>query len=93
MKSGIIPAIDLLLLTEWSEISEASAFRSRRKADAISINCSLFTDDRVSHYGDTAHGVVFVITVDLDLGGDAFLEQLNMADNAHSFAPHVVQSV
>ncbi len=42
---------------------------------------------------DAADGVVFGVAFHLDLGGDAFLEHLHMADDADAAAAHLVEAV
>ena len=43
--------------------------------------------------GDAGGGVVFGVAGDLDLGGDAFFEHLDVADDADAAAAHVVEAV
>ena len=42
---------------------------------------------------DAADGVVFGVAFHLDLGGDAFFEHLDVADDAHAAASHIVEAV
>ena len=43
--------------------------------------------------GDAGDGVVFGVAGDLDLGGDAFFEHLDVADDADAAAAHLVEAV
>ena len=42
---------------------------------------------------DAADGVVFGVAFHLDLGGDAFFEHLDVADDADAAAAHLVEAV
>ena len=42
---------------------------------------------------DAGDGVVGAVAFHLDLGGDAFLEQFDVADDAHAPAAHVIEAV
>lgn len=45
------------------------------------------------HDSDAADGVVLGIVSDLYLGGDTFLEQFHVTDDAHALAADVVETV
>ena len=42
---------------------------------------------------DAGDGVVEAVAFHLDLGGDAFLEQFDVADDVHAAAAHLVEAV